>query len=68
MARNEGSSMENGSKFGHSKYKESGLETAPERWEAMLANCEITLQTMWLIANSREKGMNQRHHLEFMVS
>jgi hypothetical protein len=33
----------------------------------MLANCEVTPQAMWLIANSSEKVMDQRHHLEFMV-
>jgi hypothetical protein len=45
---NQGSSMQNGSKLGHSK-------CALERWETELTNCEVTHQVIWPIAKSLTK-------------
>jgi hypothetical protein len=40
---------------------------AIERWEAKLVNCEVTTQAIWLLQNPSQKGVDQRHHLQFMV-
>jgi hypothetical protein len=41
---------------------------ALERWGKKLANCEVTPQAIWPFAKSlTKKGVNRKHHLQFMV-
>jgi hypothetical protein len=54
MARNQGSSIQEGNKVGHLKCQ-NGLERALERWETKLANYEVTPQTIWPIVKSLTK-------------
>jgi hypothetical protein len=58
MARNQGSSMQNGSKLGHSKYQENGLEKSirkmgnevsklRSRASSNIAYCKIPHKKWW---------------------
>jgi hypothetical protein len=52
MARNQGASMQNGSKLGLSKYQEDGSKRSTRKMTEKLANCEVTPQAVWPIAKS----------------
>jgi hypothetical protein len=47
--------MQNGSKLGHSKPQENGLEKSIWKMGNKVANCEVTPQAIWPVAKSLTK-------------
>jgi hypothetical protein len=54
--------MQNSTKLGHLKY-----ENGPEKSTWKMANCGVTPLSIWPIAKPSQKGVDQRHHLQFAI-
>jgi hypothetical protein len=67
MARNQGSSLQNGSKLGHLKYQKNGLEESTRKMGNRVGKLRSYTSSNMAYCKISPKKVDQRHHLKCMV-